>query len=109
MHDARFVHVYIHIVGPLTPSHRHNHPLSWIGRYSRWPGVIAVRTVTVKSLARHSVARTIVPPPSLMTEDKKPSLIYFFLISFSHLIFFIDETTFAKVVAANRGLPSDKV
>ena len=74
MPEKRFQHIHVDLVGPLPPSAGHNHLLTCVDRYTRWPEAIPLSDTSAISVAsaflHHWVARFGVP--ATVTSDRGP-------------------------------------
>ena len=49
---ARFDHVHVDLVGPLSPAHGYTHLLTCVGRFTRWPEVISLTNTCTETVAQ---------------------------------------------------------
>ncbi|BHF60405.1 hypothetical protein SprV_0100337000 [Sparganum proliferum] len=70
--DARFNHVHLDVVGPLSPSNGYTHLLTCVDRYTRWPEAIPLPNVQAETIVKAFVSRwvAIFGAPSMITTDR---------------------------------------
>nr|AAK07485.1 gag-pol polyprotein [Clonorchis sinensis] len=70
--DARFTHVHLDIVGPLSPSNGFTHILTMIDRFTRWPVAVPISDTSAETVAfsflQHWVSNF--GTPSIVTTDR---------------------------------------